>query len=722
MKSKKLFAILTLVAFMMTLVPAFAFAAGPVVPSVSGTKVTVDDDTIDIYSDFDDVATFTLTFNKLVSGKYVPITDPVKFYVKSDSDALVGFVSNTDDDEYDDETDTKLAKVDDANGQAITIKPTDDGKVYVYVGSYAAGEFTLSFYNGPADTEEYKNTKLLGKKTITVDVGSGSEIELEIDAAVATGDQTQYDYTAEIGDDITLKATLTDAVGNPIEGETIVFKKKYGNGSYTTIAEVETDEDGEAELDVEETRAGLYAYRAVLKSDKDVHSDVDRESNEFDKVTVAWTVERIDRIVAKTADGVKLAKGEKASLDFYIYDANGNLIKNDASAEIAITVDEMPSKSKAEKIEKSYADTDNDGIIEIEFTPDKVGTYEFTVKAKNSKAKETLTVVCKEFGTVESMTVELENDQPSIMDGVDGTLEVTLIDEDGVEKTASNSDLKFGSSNRDAVTVSSAGVVTVADDEFTGDVTITVIHEETGVSAEYTLNVVGQPVSFNPVVNVNGKRASVELQFVDKNGNRTFSSNADDNKLTLILPSGVSSEAVEDFDEDTGVAKFDLVAAKAGEYTIIANASAGITKSFKVAFEVPASEVVVVGAKNVTMFIGNAAYVQDGVAKVTDVAPFIKDNRTFVAIRPVADAFGCEIGWDEATQTVTLTRDDLTVTIVIGSSDILVVKDGVTTTVTADVPAFIQDGRTVLPFRAIGNAFGATVNYDAATQSVSYVQ
>jgi hypothetical protein len=320
------------------------------------------------------------------------------------------------------------------------------------------------------------------------------------------------------------------------------------------------------------------------------------------------------------------------------------------------------------------------------------------------------------------MTVELENDQPSIMDGTPGTLEVTLIDEDGVEKTASNSDLKFGSSNRDVVSVTSAGKVSVEDEDFTGDVIITVIHEDTGVSAEYTLNVVGKPVSFNPVVNVTGKRASVELQFVDKNGNRTFSRVATDNDLTLILPSGVSSEAVEDFDEDTGVAKFDLVAAKAGEYTIIANASAGITKSFKVAFEVPASEVVVVGAKNVTMFIGNAAYVQDGVAKVTDVAPFIKDNRTFVAIRPVADAFGCEIGWDEATQTVTLTRDDLTVTIVIGSSDIAVVKDGVTTTVTADVPAFIQDGRTVLPFRAIGNAFGATVNYDAATQSVSYVQ
>ncbi len=40
----------------------------------------------------------------------------------------------------------------------------------------------------------------------------------------------------------------------------------------------------------------------------------------------------------------------------------------------------------------------------------------------------------------------------------------------------------------------------------------------------------------------------------------------------------------------------------------------------------------------------------------------------------------------------------------------------------ADVPAFIEDGRTVLPFRAVGNAFGATVDYDEVTQSVTYTQ
>ena len=64
MKSKKLFAILTLVAFMMTLLPAFAFAAEEY--SATATTVKVNDKTIDVYdkkkSDIDDMAKFTITF------------------------------------------------------------------------------------------------------------------------------------------------------------------------------------------------------------------------------------------------------------------------------------------------------------------------------------------------------------------------------------------------------------------------------------------------------------------------------------------------------------------------------------------------------------------------------------------------------------------------------------------------------------------------------------
>jgi hypothetical protein len=331
------------------------------------------------------------------------------------------------------------------------------------------------------------------------------------------------------------------------------------------------------------------------------------------------------------------------------------------------------------------------------------------------------------------MEISLADDKPSVTYGadetkeedgqekdVDGTLSVKLIDEEGVKKQAETSNLSFGSSNRDVVEVDQDGNIIVVDEDFIGEVTITVIDEESGISKDFALNVVGQPVSMNPVVTVNGLKASVEMQYVDKNGTRTYSG-ADD-VLKVVVPAKVTSSNIENFDRDSGIATFDLAADEAGEYTIVATSDIGISKSFKVAFEGATSSA---GAKKVIMFIGRTEYVQDGEIKTADVAPFIRDNRTFVAVRPIADAFGVtpeNIDWDETTKTVTLTRDDITVTIVIGSSDISVVKDGVTSTVTADVPAFIQDGRTVLPFRAVGEAFGAEVDYDQATQSVTYTQ
>ena len=152
--------------------------------------------------------------------------------------------------------------------------------------------------------------------------------------------------------------------------------------------------------------------------------------------------------------------------------------------------------------------------------PNKVGDYEFKVTSSaKSTIKATLNVTCQEFGDAKSMKIELAGDQPSVVYGkepaADGSLKVTLIDEDGVELDyTGDSELRYGSSNRDVVKVESNGDIVVTDDEFIGEVTITVIDNESGVSGEYALKVVGQPVAINPVVTVNGKSAQVELQYV----------------------------------------------------------------------------------------------------------------------------------------------------------------------------------------------------------------
>ena len=74
-------------------------------------------------------------------------------------------------------------------------------------------------------------------------------------------------------------------------------------------------------------------------------------------------------------------------------------------------------------------------------------------------------------------------------------------------------------------------------------------------------------------------------------------------------------------------------------------------------------------------------------------------------VRFIAEAFGVEADWepkDDAVEKVFLTSDDIEVTITIGEYTIEVVKGDETETVVSDVAAFIRDGRTFLPLRAIG--------------------
>ena len=101
-----------------------------------------------------------------------------------------------------------------------------------------------------------------------------------------------------------------------------------------------------------------------------------------------------------------------------------------------------------------------------------------------------------------------------------------------------------------------------------------------------------------------------------------------------------------------------------------------------------------------------------------DVAPYISDGRTFMPLRYVALAIGVaeqNIIWDASAQTVTLMKGDKVVQVKIGSTTMLV--NGVA--VTMDVAPEIKDGRTMLPLRFLGNAFGVTTTWDAATNTAT---
>ena len=98
----------------------------------------------------------------------------------------------------------------------------------------------------------------------------------------------------------------------------------------------------------------------------------------------------------------------------------------------------------------------------------------------------------------------------------------------------------------------------------------------------------------------------------------------------------------------------------------------------------------------------------------TDVSPKIVNGRTMLPVRVVFEAIGAKVGWDDATQTVTATKGDAVVTLQIGSNVMTV--NG--TEKIIDVPAYVENGRTMVPVRACAEAFNLAVEWDEETYTV----
>lgn len=98
----------------------------------------------------------------------------------------------------------------------------------------------------------------------------------------------------------------------------------------------------------------------------------------------------------------------------------------------------------------------------------------------------------------------------------------------------------------------------------------------------------------------------------------------------------------------------------------------------------------------------------------SDVYPYIKNSRTYVPIRFIAEELGYDVKWDGANKKVTMTNEGTTVELTIGSNKMMVNGKAVL----LDAPAEIRDDRTFVPLRAIAEAFGEKVDYSSDYKAV----
>jgi hypothetical protein len=128
-------------------------------------------------------------------------------------------------------------------------------------------------------------------------------------------------------------------------------------------------------------------------------------------------------------------------------------------------------------------------------------------------------------------------------------------------------------------------------------------------------------------------------------------------------------------------------------------------------------------AGTVYLTLNNPLMESNGVKKEIDMGfgtmPFIKEDRIYIPIRALIEEMGGVIEWDGTQKKVTVTFNGIIVELFLGQTKAYV--NGEATTLEA-VPFASETGRTMLPFRFVGESLGCDVSWDDTTKtaSVSY--
>lgn len=112
--------------------------------------------------------------------------------------------------------------------------------------------------------------------------------------------------------------------------------------------------------------------------------------------------------------------------------------------------------------------------------------------------------------------------------------------------------------------------------------------------------------------------------------------------------------------------------------------------------------------RTVTLTFGSKIMDINGTSKTMDVGPIAYQNRTFVPLRAIGDAFDATTEWDNKTNKITIKYDNKIIVMTLGSPNYTV--NGVAKPA-MDVNPYVVAGvnRTMVPLRFIGEALGFEV-------------
>lgn len=757
---KKVVALLTLAMFVMTMLPVAAFAApgDPAVPENS--RVSFDIDKTNPTIDTDEVLVVEA---HMFADKYDQNPNSMAdtaIWVEDENgkkvnDAVIDMVNQKD--EF-----TGAWKME--NGYPV-VKLGDTGVTLGNENRFGvqiatAGVYTL--HVGQVQTDIAGNTSIveIGKykngQQFTVDTVAedsmtfvdefGDELPVDTNEDVVTLtrtdlEKTNFEYNGV--DTYKVTGTLLDENDTPMTDKEVTLSSNKDN---LKLEDETVTTNNKGEFDIEFSLDDeVNATVTITYGDLEYTLKVDgADESNYENITT--TKEGGYVLAGKDKNYAQASEFLSTAVQFEITDKNGNVQEgNLPKSELASVVGAnhnkyvkvtAPKNSTLKPKSLVLAWDPEEEVYTLKYVgtnPEKdlvEGEYTVTVALLNGdSAKATFNVA--KFGDVKDLAIKTYRANGKLSEPVKTDDEIALgdafgiivkyVDENGIEIYAVNDNIQVGAEGK-------AIQKQLSDAGFAAAYML---------KADSTVNesLIGTTIKVTAFDSKEKKLATKELTVVD--AYKTYSLSFDKNEGKVNTDNNVKVSVVDKndkvADEVNGVvyAYVDSQSNKDAKVTVDIPETAYKGKfNIKVYANQPTTADIVVGVKatNGAIYAGTLTYtfgeesipagtsvvmtlgstemiVNNQLVDMKDAAPFAQDNRTFVPFRALGEALGAKVDYDQDAKTVTYKLGSSEIVMTLGSKDYTV--NGVKKTM--DVAPFAKDNRTYVPVRFVGEGLGFTV-------------
>ena len=746
--SKKIVALATMAAFVLTLVPAAAFAANDV--------SSVDPETSSVQTVEKDVEVYTGDKVAFKTNLNVKEDSTVYFWVEDEGHNVVNSVSYYADNKPETPAATdnyvyfgseKVFKTTMQNNEvvkALSINKT--GEYTIKAGVIKDANATIDSVKKLAPLQPVDNYSTINVKAAETEVtGIAFEEPVKDDAlTIAPNSFATTTVTAKV------TGEYTDKTGTPSMNGKVVSIDNGNNankglyvfeqGTEKAIDEV-TVEAGEIVFDVKAMNGAIPGVYTIELAVDGYTKDLKVTVNGNSKVTAIEVVDTDSEYVDKDAPNFK------GVAEVIFKDADGNVAtvgNDDYQLQFVSAPEGFDKTANNTKLFLVPVENTDKYALAYAGTNLKAGEYKVRlgiVGQTASSAVVELTFTAAKVGDAVDLVIDVDNDAETIVSGGTVTGTVYAIDANGIKTAATDAVMGFANSAAVDTTTTAdnkvitnvdlknnAGKFTVkakADEKYYGSkITLIAFDEDAKVQADpVELTVVDgmstNTLSFDEEAGNIAKNNTVKVSVVDENGKAVAvsgqayayveSTSNEDAKVDVsfandgVVTNGKINMTVYSDKETTA----DIVVAVKDS-----NTNAIYANTLTYAFgeqDIPVGTTVVMTIGSTDFVVNNEVITKE------DAAPYIANDRTYVPFRALGEALGAEVVWDNDARTVTYT---------LGNTEVVMTIDETTYTVngeekTMDVAPVVTGDRTYVPVRFVGDALGFKVVALSATDGTT---